>query len=106
MNSKHWPRIADFGQCGNSVPWDARGLQSKQTLAAPPPPPVSEELQKAQREQEKREAALAAAEDSAKRQREGAAQGAFAGRESARLQGQFRASSQQQAGRSGTGLRL
>ncbi len=106
MNSKHWPRIADFGQCNNSVPWDARGLGGKQTLPPPPPPPVSEDLVKAQKEQEKREAALAAAEEAGKRSREGAAQGAFAGRESQRLQGQFRSSRRQLPGRGGTGLRL
>ncbi len=28
-NSKHWPRIADFGSCDGSIPWDARGFSPK-----------------------------------------------------------------------------
>lgn len=28
-NSKHWPRIADFGLCDASIPWDARGFGTK-----------------------------------------------------------------------------
>ncbi len=28
-NSKHWPRIADFGSCDANIPWDARGFKTK-----------------------------------------------------------------------------
>ncbi len=28
-NSKHWPRIADFGSCDGSIPWNARGFKTK-----------------------------------------------------------------------------
>ncbi len=27
--SKHWPRLAEFGQSDAYVPWDARGLKPK-----------------------------------------------------------------------------
>ena len=106
MNTKHWSRIADFGTSDLSVPFNARGLKTKQFIPPPPPPAASEELQKAKAEQEAREAALAASEESRKRRQEGEAQANFAGGQSERLQGQFRASRRAKPGRSGTGLRL
>ena len=27
--NKHWNRLADFGTCDASIPWDARGLKTK-----------------------------------------------------------------------------
>ncbi len=106
MNSKHWPRIADFGTSDAYVPMNARGLKTKQTLPPPPPPAPSDELTKAQKELEEREAALARSEEQRKRRQEGEAQAKFAGGQSQRLQGQFRSSSRQRAGRPSTGLRL
>jgi len=29
--SKHWPRLAEFGSCDASIPWDARGFKTKTT---------------------------------------------------------------------------
>ena len=55
MNSKQWPRVADFGTSDLYVPFNARGLKTKQTLPPPPPPEASEGLLKAQKEQEERE---------------------------------------------------
>ena len=105
MNSKQWPRVADFGTSDLYVPFNARGLKTKQTLPPPPPPEASEGLTKAQRELEEREAALARQEEQRKKQQAGEAQAAFSSGESQKLQGQFRTGGSQQAGR-GTGLRL
>ena len=106
MNSKHWPRIADFGSSDTSIPFNARGFKTKQTLPPPPPPEASEGLLKAQKEQEEREAALALSEEKRKKRLAGEAQASFAGAESARLQSQFRTGGKQGPGRTGTGLRL
>jgi len=106
MRSKHWPRIADFGTSDLSIPWNARGLKTKQTLPPPPPPGASDELTAAKAEQEAREAALAKQEDDRKRRQAGKAQAKFAGREAERLQGQFRAGRRAKPGRESTGLRL
>lgn len=107
MNTKHFPRIADFGLSDSYVPFGARGLKTKQTLPPPSPPAPSDELLAAQKEQEEREAKLALQEEQRKRAKEGDAQAAFAGAEAERLQGQFRSTGgRAKAGRSGTGLRL
>lgn len=104
-DSKHWPQLADFGAL-NGVITDlsARGLETKQTLPPPPPPKPSKALLKQQQELEEREARLAAQEEERKRQAAGAAQAEFAGRETARLQGQFRSPGGQGGRR--TGLRI
>ncbi len=106
MNSKHWPRIAEFGTSDLSIPMTARGLKTKQTLPPPPPPAASDELTQAQKDLEEREAALARQEESRKRAAEGDAQAKFAAGDTSRLQGQFRSSGRRQAGRGGSGLRL
>ena len=105
MNSKQWPRVADFGTSDLYVPFNARGLKTKQTLPPPAPPGASAELIAAQKEQEEREAALALSEEKRRKQQAGEAQAAFSSGESQKLQSQFRTGGTQQAGR-GTGLRL
>ena len=107
MNSKHWPRIADFGTCDLSIPFNARGIKTKQAVPPPPPPAASDELLAKQKELEEREAAAKRAEEERKRLAAGAAAAEIAAGESEALQGQFRTRQRQRPGREGgTGLRF
>ncbi len=106
MNSKQWSRIADFGLSDLYIPFNARGLKTKQFIPPPPPPEASAELLAARAEQEQREAALAKQEEDRLKRQQGEAQAKFAAGESERLQGQFRATRRAKPGRSQSGLRL
>ncbi len=108
MNSKHWPRIADFSTCDASIPFNAKGLKTKQALPPPAPPAASDELLAEQKELEKREAEALRAEEERKRLAAGAVAAEIAAGEAEELQGQFRTRQRQRPGRTsgGTGLRF
>lgn len=107
-NSKYWPQLADFGSlngCINDL--SARGFKSEIKTPAPAPPGPSAELIERQKDIERREAEAARKEEERKRRAAGAAAAEIAGKETKRLQGQFRSRARQKPGRAGTtGLRF